>query len=314
MIPESLKQYKFFYRLYNFFKRKQLMHNVETYRKYNIRKKYYSSVSSEDFRGIPFERNYLEVKNSRTELPGQKAFQELAPGIRDALLGWSDKGYAVLKGFFPEAECDHFVKTVEQLNEQGKANWKYRNKIMFAIHESETLWNAGGTGQLKAILDMLMGKEVILFQSINFFTASEQRTHSDAIHMTTFPEGNLIAAWIALEDMTPGNGPLHYYPGSHKLPYVMNRDFNNVGTSSKLGDKTYEDYEDKIQEIVEAQNLEKEIFMAKKGDVLIWHGNLLHGGEPVTEPDSTRKSMVFHYYTKGAVCYHEITQRPALLK
>ena len=50
----------------------------------------------------------------------------------------------------------------------------------------------------------------------------------------------------------------------------------------------------------------------KKGDVLIWHANVLHGGEKMTNPDSSRKSMVFHYYTDDAVCFHEITQRPTL--
>ena len=52
----------------------------------------------------------------------------------------------------------------------------------------------------------------------------------------------------------------------------------------------------------------------QKGDVLVWHANLIHGGEPQTNPESTRKSMVFHYYAQDAICYHEITQRPSLMK
>jgi hypothetical protein len=47
--------------------------------------------------------------------------------------------------------------------------------------------------------------------------------------------------------------------------------------------------------------------------MLIWHANLLHGGEPILNPTLTRKSMVIHYYAKDVVKYHEITERPAIL-
>ena len=56
------------------------------------------------------------------------------------------------------------------------------------------------------------------------------------------------------------------------------------------------------------------MFLAKKGDLLVWHANLLHGGEKVVDQNSTRKSMVLHYYANDTVCFHEITQRPTLKK
>ena len=46
--------------------------------------------------------------------------------------------------------------------------------------------------------------------------------------------------------------------------------------------------------------------------MLIWHANLVHGGEKVIDKNKTRKSMVFHYYANDAVAFHEITQRPTL--
>ena len=86
----------------------------------------------------------------------------------------------------------------------------------------------------------------------------------------------------------------------------------NSSCDTKLGEKSYADYEDHIEEIISKSKLEKEIFIAKKGDVFIWHANLLHGGEKVINKISTRKSMVFHYYSKDSICFHEITQRPTL--
>jgi ectoine hydroxylase-related dioxygenase (phytanoyl-CoA dioxygenase family) len=53
--------------------------------------------------------------------------------------------------------------------------------------------------------------------------------------------------------------------------------------------------------------------IAKKGDVLIWHANLVHGGAPILNPALTRKSMVVHYYANDVIKYHEITERPSLM-
>ena len=54
--------------------------------------------------------------------------------------------------------------------------------------------------------------------------------------------------------------------------------------------------------------------MAKKGDVFIWHANLIHGGSPIKDHSLTRKSMVIHYYAKDVIKYHEITERPSILE
>jgi ectoine hydroxylase-related dioxygenase (phytanoyl-CoA dioxygenase family) len=130
--------------------------------------------------------------------------------------------------------------------------------------------------------------------------------------MTTYPLGYLIAVWIALEDTRPDNGPLFYYPGSHRLPYLLNSDFNEGETPLLLGNKDYVDYEDRIAELI--KDKQPEVFLAKKGDLLVWHANLIHGGMPVKAPTQTRKSMVIHYYAKDVIKYHEITERPSLLK
>ena len=39
------------------------------------------------------------------------------------------------------------------------------------------------------------------------------------------------------------------------------------------------------------------MFAAKRGDVLIWHADLVHGGNPVSR-SITRKSVVTHYCPK----------------
>lgn len=307
-----MRKYKITYQIFNFFFKNQLSYNIPIYKKYGLNKKYFSSISSEDFRGLKSYLNVHDLKDSQTEMPNNLSFKSLEPHLKKSLLSWSKNGYTILDNFFSENEIDACNEEIETLLKNNKVKFRYGNKVMFAFHHSKIIKKMGTDKKLLDLLNIILGKKVELFQSINFLKGSQQRTHSDSIHMTTFPYGNLVAIWVALEDVKLESGPLHYYPGSHKLPYVMNRDYGNIGTKYKLGPKSYTDYENHIEEVLVKNKLKKEIILAKKGDVLIWHANLLHGGEKVIDKAITRKSMVFHYYSKDSICFHEITQRPTL--
>ena len=41
--------------------------------------------------------------------------------------------------------------------------------------------------------------------------------------------------------------------------------------------------------------LKPQAFCPRKGDLFIWHGNLVHGGTPIQREELTRKSYVTHY-------------------
>ncbi|MBI48801.1 MAG: phytanoyl-CoA dioxygenase [Crocinitomicaceae bacterium] len=298
---------KFLYELYNFFNYSKLKRNIPFYRKLGLNKKYFSSISNKDFKSA----------NSSLITPSQKEidvinteFQKLPQSIKEDVRFFTNDGYAIIKSFFAEDYVEAINNEIERMLESGEVSFKYQNKIMFAIHKSDLINKMGSDKKLMTILNYLQKDNTTLFQSINFLTGSNQKTHSDAIHMSTFPKGKMIAVWVALEDMNIENGPLHYYPGSHRLPYVMNEDFGNIGGRFWLGPKDYSDYEHKIQEIIEEKGLKKKVFIAAKGDVLIWHANILHGGEKVNDPELTRKSVVFHYYADNCIAFHEITERP----
>ena len=300
---------KFLYELYNRFQYKKLEKNLSLYKELGINKKYYSSISDRDFNDV--DSVLLSPSNDEVDLITER-FEKLPQSIQDQVSSFSKDGYAIIQRFFSEEQVDAINSDVDRMLASGDVSYKYQNKIMFAINKSELIKNMGSDKVLMSVLDYLQGEKTSLFQSINFKTGSNQRTHSDAIHMSTFPRGKMIAVWVALENMSLENGPLHYYPGSHNLPYVMNEDFGNISSRWWLGPKEYSDYEDRIEEIIEKNKLEKEVFVAKKGDVLIWHANILHGGEKVINLDSTRKSVVFHYYADRCIAFHEITERPTL--
>jgi len=157
-------------------------------------------------------------------------------------------------------------------------------------------------------LRVLMEREPKPLQTIASHKGSQQGVHSDSIHMTTYPLGYLTAAWIAFEDIHPESGPLVYYPGSHKLPYVFSKD---VGISEEeyrsAGYRSYLDkYEPRVRELIAERQLEPHYFHARKGDVLIWHANLLHGGSARKDMQFSRKAVVCHFFVKGSFVYHDL--------
>lgn len=314
-IRDIVKRFKPVYVANNLLHYNRLKETKQLYKKYGLSKGRSASISSSDFDGMTGESPWLDQVDSSFALPLHEDFKAFSQNTQNALLNWSENGYCILKNFFSEREVEEINQCVAEVENKGHADVRSNGKkLMFAIHESKRLRELASPTRLEKINDLLLGKKTKLFQSINFPEGSEQKAHSDTVHMTTFPLGYMMAVWIALEDIGPEQGPVYYYPGSHKLPYILNKDFDHGGNYFLIGKNARKNYEKAIAEVLEKEQLKKEYFLARKGDVLIWHANLLHGGEAIARKGSSRKSMVMHYFAEEVICYHEITQRPTIFK
>lgn len=297
------------------FQKKHLKHNLAIYKKLGINKKYYDSVSSKDFENISEEKVAALLNETQPpKLENCYIYKNTSDENKKSLEDFQKNGFAVLTKHLNDDLVNKINAEIQHIIDSKTIKFKYNHKIMFAIHHSKLIREVGNDANLLELLNYCIQGNAVLFQSLNFVRGSEQATHSDSIHMTTFPYGGLLGVWIALEDIDLDNGPLHYYPGSHLLPYYMNKDYENEGNNWLIGDKPYTAYEKMIEQKVNEKGIKKQIFTAKKGDVLIWHANLLHGGEPHLNKEKSRKSMVFHYFRENSICYHEINQRPAIIR
>jgi hypothetical protein len=311
-LRNKLKDYKAVHWLNNLFHFRELEHNKEAYKKYGVKKTIFNSVSSKDFPDKT-SKAWLDTEDASVVANKKNEYQFFSADVQQQLLNWSRDGFLHIKGHVSATQTDAVNIAVDELIQQKNLPVTHDNKVMFGFKHSPAIKDLMYDAGLLQLLSFILDKEVIPFQTLNFIKGSGQRAHSDSIHMTTYPLGYLIAAWIALEDIHPDSGPLFYYPGSHRLPYLLNDDFENYSSRFKLGKKQYSDYEDLVEEILASTTLQKKLFLPKKGDVLIWHANLIHGGMPVINPALTRKSMVVHFYAKDVIKYHEITERPSLL-
>ena len=310
-----LRSLKIVYVLNNLLNYKRLTHNRSAYRQYGVRRPVWMPVGFQQLQHVEGEQPWLDGKQGLSALDHHESFHTLGPKLQKKARQFVSEGYCVLEGFFPQEKTDALNAEMTSLLEEGKVGYNYTGRKLFNLHEQSNIADQGffKDPDLLKFMEFLLGSELIPFQTLGFRAGSEQRAHSDSIHMTTAPLGYLIAAWVALEDCTPENGPLFYYPGSHRLPYITTQDYPSGNTAFAIGGESNKRYEEKIAQVIEENKLVKKDFLAKRGDVLIWHANLLHGGNRIIREGTTRKSLVCHYYGKKAICYHEISQRGALI-
>jgi len=147
-----------------------------------------------------------------------------------------------------------------------------------------------------ALLAQLYGRQPFAFQTLNFAVGSEQHFHSDAVHFHSYPHGFMCGVWFALQDIEIESGPLHYFPGSHRLPYLSAHALGLTPDAIKTEAHPQTLFESHWREAVTARGFRQERFLARRGDVLVWHANLLHGGEQVLNRKLRRWSQVVHYF------------------
>ena len=88
-----------------------------------------------------------------------------------------------------------------------------------------------------------------------------------------------------------------YLPGSHRRPPFPGFTDYPLTNLQNTDPETAAAYHARVNS--DAADFEPHVFLARKGDVLFWHGMLIHGGAPITQPGTTRRSYVLHYIPDG---------------
>ena len=141
-----------------------------------------------------------------------------------------------------------------------------------------------------------------LIQSLTFWRGSEQAAHLDYPWVRVQNKlPHLAASWVPLEDIHEDAGPLAYYAGSHKHGAIPPFDWGGGSLTQEVNsERTPNDFVAYLAEQIDRNNFQKKLFLPRKGDALIWHGNLLHEGTKVKDQNRTRRSYVSHYTSLSA--------------
>lgn len=233
---------------------------------------------------------------------------------------WDDGGFLILERFFSEDEINEVSTLVDRLWDDSRVatsnvtmdiflddkpervklhdapdearHRPYKMNDLFL--ESELVRDLVLSPRLAAKLAEVLDGPPMVCNTLNFEFGSSQPYHTDSLYMTPPKAFNLVATWIALEDIHPDSGPLRFFVGSHKIPpFLFSHGRMTAVPGEMPGFNAY------IEEEIEKRGLEERHFEARKGDVFVWHSQLLHSGAPVENPELTRRSLVTHYFRHG---------------
>lgn len=227
------------------------------------------------------------------------------------------RGWTVLRGAIEDeltgaiaAELDQHLAACEQLP-RDELSASLQNLFPRLPATRRAMCHA----TLRDELGRLLGVRALPYQSLHLPVSSEHEAHSDEILMSTRPRGYMAAAWIALEDVGPEQGPVVLWPGSHYLPYLSARAVGVPETQDAGARRRHYDahYFERAREQAEGYGVPPEPFTGRRGDVLIWHQALLHATVAPTRPGATRRSLVLHYFGEGAEHYSDLYARPCAL-
>lgn len=229
---------------------------------------------------------------------------------------YREDGFLILEGFFPEALLDRVVAEMTPLFDPSVDDGpRSRRRVLDGFRESAAIRELAADPRLHALLAELYGREPFPFQTLNFQYGSEQRAHQDQAFFDSYPSGYMCGVWVALEEITPDNGPLFYYPGSHRLRPPTYDDLalgyrNPVSPRGFDYDAARLPHERYLAALLEATGYRRVEMSAPRGTVLVWAAGLAHGGSPIRRAGATRRSQVTHYFFRGTSFVTPIYSNP----
>jgi len=243
------------------------------------------------------------MQPSFAELSEQPAAEFLPPldqpvvdesALTPTQLAWRRDGVAILPRFLPEDLMDAYSKRRAMLNVLG--GWASPTPYL----DVPELRDLALYPPLMTQMQALISEPMILHLCLTGWLSTERGWHQDDYLNPPFVNSWYAAVWMALDDIHPDSGPFEYVPGSHRWPLTrgdkvralmpwaeaMRPDWPQVSESFVVP---------AIDAEIERRGAEVRQFIAKRGDVLIWHGRLMHRGSKPNKPGMLRKSLICHY-------------------
>ena len=269
---------------------------------------------------------WLDERSAERSIAARERASEITAEERANLLKFSKDGYFIVKVELSGDDAAVIDADVDRLwsvrpenvamaydsppRRFSRADAAADRKPRYRIHELHTASEQALRLFLHPLLhryaSLILGEPPIATQSLYFEFGSQQPLHRDSTVVPTPEFGRLVAAWVALEDIAPESGPLVYVPGSQRFP------FYDFGGNTYLYDPTRHTPADVASAMsfytsqLERSGLPTKQFLARRGEVLIWHSALMHGGAQPADELRTRKSFVIHYSTRSTQRSREV--------
>lgn len=223
---------------------------------------------------------------------------------------WAEHGFVVTRDVLPED------KLVAYENEW----WAYNGGEDATRYIPQTWSRPGGwpdatpymrhdalralvcDGALAAILQELTGEPMGVHLNLTGWVSTRRDWHRDQYLNEKYVGDFYTAVWIALDDIHEDAGPFEFIPGSHKGRPLSQAKMKEALEPHERGPDwpTHSEriltplFEDTTVRAARKGGRIKQ-FIAQRGDILVWHGRLLHRGSVPNDVTRPRRALIAHY-------------------
>jgi phytanoyl-CoA hydroxylase len=128
----------------------------------------------------------------------------------------------------------------------------------------------------------------VSWQDMFFDLSTGTVDHADTWYLDTEPEGSMLGAWMALENIANQAGTFFVVPRSHR-----------VAPLSREVHRDHEGFRKATLQFVADHGFRRQATPLDKGDVILWHPFLIHGAFSNVDPRFSRKSLRSHFFPLG---------------
>lgn len=233
--------------------------------------------------------------------------------LQEASRYYDENGYVVFKSLLSSSQCQDLLSFWEQevkqfkgyiyrqatskaeknlFNDKGfvmnpilnlqSLNVKHFSRLRAAFEQSII-----GNIILAKATEILLGEKPRIVQSMYFEGNSATWEHQDSYYLDDEVPGKMVAAWVALEDISPDAGRFFVCPKSHLADYSDMNIENNIATN-------HDAYIQSIVNLIKEKSFEVRAPRLSQGDVLFWNSMTIHGSLDTVDSAMSRSSVTFH--------------------
>lgn len=267
--------------------------------------------------------DYYPTRKLENEEITERWFMPSPNPSNEALAGYAENGFVIIKGFFSDEEvavmkgfADHNYESPDCYFSPEPATGKVRSILGF--HDCDGIKQIAFGDKLMSMAKDILREEAYIHQSrVNYKRGMESngwKWHSDFEtwhYQDGMPEMKCFSAMIPLEENTAVNGPLMVLTGSHKEFVCCPKPTSNSSAEENFSDqKEGIPSGDAIAHFMRTGSIE--VVTCSPGDVVLFDCNILHVSNPNVTPFG-RMNMFFVYNAKSNMLkepYSGLAPRP----
>jgi hypothetical protein len=221
-------------------------------------------------------------------------------------LAWRRDGVVIKPGLLNDAVLDPYIAVRSTLPETPMDKFRSGWGSATPYEHVPELRRVCLDPALMGLMESLIGEPMLLHLNLTGWVSTERNWHQDDYLNPAHVNSWYAAVWIALGDVVEDAGPFEYIPGSHRWPLLRQTRVKAWMSPEELARRSHTGAETwpKDSERFVVPAIENEIatrgvparrFIAKKGDVLVWHGRLMHRGTEARDKQLLRPALIAHY-------------------